>query len=96
MQLIWIRHRIKPNVFAYAAMIDAFLSKDKEDKAFEFYNDMSKSGIKPDVATYGTFMSYFEKKKNRTGAENILAEMRIQGVQPDKAILRILNALGVK
>jgi pentatricopeptide repeat protein len=49
-----IEDGIKPNVYIYNTMIDAYAKNEELEKAIEMFASMKRDGVKPDVMYYIT------------------------------------------
>lgn len=76
--------RGKPDNFTYSSLITFFGKAGKVDAAWEFFQEMKRSGCKPDVVVYSAIMSAFRKAGKADQVLGLFSEMKRQGCEPDR------------
>ncbi|KAJ8629019.1 hypothetical protein MRB53_022342 [Persea americana] len=74
---------VKPNVFSYNILIQAFCKMGSLDQAFSVLESMEENGVTPNLITFNTLLNGFYSCNQYTDAEKIWAEMQRIGCVPD-------------
>jgi pentatricopeptide repeat protein len=75
---------------SYNIIIDAYLRRDRPDKARTVLDEVVKSDLHPDAGTYYALMKYQARKEGSRGVKIMLNSMTTSGITPE---LRHLNVL---
>jgi pentatricopeptide repeat protein len=75
---------------SYNIIIDAYLRRDRPDKARNVLDEVVKSDLHPDAGTYYALMKYQARKEGSRGVKVMLNSMTTCGITPE---LRHLNVL---
>lgn len=76
------------NMECYNAILDAYLRRDRPDRARALLDDMAKSNHQPSAESYRALLKHQAEKAGPEGVAAILHSMKKQGIEPD---IRHLN-----
>jgi pentatricopeptide repeat protein len=74
----------------YNLIINAYLQRDRPEKARAVLDEIASKGLEPDGGTFYALMRYQARKEGSTGVKAILSSMIKSGVTPESNHLNIL------
>ena len=82
------RKYLKPDVYSYTSLIDAFSKVGASRRAEDIMSAMEGNGVKPNVYTYNTVISSWARSGDSTApkqAERVIRKMMKAGVKPNSS-----------
>ncbi|ERN00377.1 hypothetical protein AMTRI_Chr05g63150 [Amborella trichopoda] len=81
---------IKPDIFTYTTLMDAFYKNNQPIIANGLWNLMGLKGVRPNLATFNSRIQYLINKRKNWQAWNLTEKLVSLGIEPDETTYNLL------